>query len=306
VALARDLGFSAILAGEHRLSVPYPYCAPFPFLGRLAADSGEMLLVAMNVLPLHNPIDVAEAGATLDAISGGRLVLVGALGYREIEYQAFGVAPATRVRRMVESLEVLEMLWRNDEAAYDGRFYHVPQTAVSTRPVQPGGPPIWLAAVSDNAVTRAARLGYPWLILSHASAETLRRQSSMYREAFTLEHGAAPATTPIIQELVINTNAEAAWDTAERFLGSKYRAYSEWGQGESLPGSETFEQPFRDLARDRFIIGTPDECLRAIERIRDTLAVDFLFIHCHWPGLRHAETEAMIDLFGREVAPAFT
>ena len=72
------------------------------------------------LLPLHNPVDVAEQCATLDIITGGRFVLGGGLGYRDVEYAAFGVERKTRTRRLEESIEVIKRLWTEDEVTFEG------------------------------------------------------------------------------------------------------------------------------------------------------------------------------------------
>ena len=105
VRLAKEFGFTWLYAGQHFLSHPYRMLQPLPVMARLAAEAPGLDLVTTAVLPLHNPVDVAEQVATLDAISGGHAVLATALGYRDEENDAFGVARRDRVPRMLESLE---------------------------------------------------------------------------------------------------------------------------------------------------------------------------------------------------------
>jgi alkanesulfonate monooxygenase SsuD/methylene tetrahydromethanopterin reductase-like flavin-dependent oxidoreductase (luciferase family) len=303
VRLARELGFEAILAGEHRLSVPYAYCSPFPFLGRLAAEAEGMWLVAMNLLPLHNPVDVAEEGATLDAICGGRFILAAALGYREIEFEAFGVPRGTRVARFVESLLLVKKLWCEPEIEHEGTFFKIPRTPVSTRPTAEAGIPIWVAANSEKAVQRIGRLGYSWFLNPHASIKTLKEQRTAYLKARRDAGHLQPADVPIVREVFIDHNPDAAWKVARRFLGGKYDTYVRWGQDKAISSEETFEQPFEDLAADRFIVGTPEQAVQAIRRLKDELGVDWLFFHCHWPGLAHERTRDVIRLLAEAVIP---
>src|SRR5262250_1070043 len=109
VRAARAAGFSHVWASQHYLSAPYTYFQPFPTLGRVAAEAGEMTLgTDVLLLPLHAPVDVAEQVATLDVITGGRFIFGVGLGYRDAETEAMNQNPRERVSRYVEALEVVE------------------------------------------------------------------------------------------------------------------------------------------------------------------------------------------------------
>ena len=96
VRLAREAGFRSIWASQHFLSAPFTYFQPIPTLARIAADADGMTLgTGVLVLPLHHPLDVAEQLATLDVISGGRLVAGVGLGYRDEETGRWATIPRT-------------------------------------------------------------------------------------------------------------------------------------------------------------------------------------------------------------------
>ena len=95
-------------------------------LARLAAETGDMnLATSVLLLPLLNPVDVAEQVATLDHISEGRFILGLGLGYRPEECEAFGTQMSERDRRCSEALELMMRLWTEDEVTHHGRFFHV-------------------------------------------------------------------------------------------------------------------------------------------------------------------------------------
>lgn len=104
VRLARAVGFHSVWASQHYLSDPFTYFQPIPTLARVAADAGEMTLgTGILLLPLLQPVDVAEQLATLDVITGGRLIVGVGLGYRDVENHALQVDPRTRVSRFEEA-----------------------------------------------------------------------------------------------------------------------------------------------------------------------------------------------------------
>src|SRR6266508_2853907 len=97
VRAARDAGFDLIVMGQHYLSTPFQEMQTLPSLARLAAEAGSMRVGAtVLLLPLHNPVDVAEQVATLDVICEGRFIFGVGLGYRDEEYEAFGIRPRER------------------------------------------------------------------------------------------------------------------------------------------------------------------------------------------------------------------
>src|SRR5439155_2846822 len=142
---------------------PYRSRQSLPFLARLAAETGTMeLCLSVLLLALLNPVQTAEEVASLDVMSEGRVVFGIGLGYREVEYEAFGVAPKDRVPRMLEALDLVKRLWTEEEVNFEGRFFRLHGATCTIRPVQRPSPPIWIAANADRAVVRTARLGYPW------------------------------------------------------------------------------------------------------------------------------------------------
>ncbi len=122
--LARAVGFSSVWASQHYLSDPFTYFQPLPTLGRMAAEAeGMQLGTGVLLLPLHQPVDLAEQLATLDVISGGRLIVGVGLGYRDAENEAMGVNPRERVGRFEEGLAALERLWSGEPVDYQGKHF---------------------------------------------------------------------------------------------------------------------------------------------------------------------------------------
>jgi alkanesulfonate monooxygenase SsuD/methylene tetrahydromethanopterin reductase-like flavin-dependent oxidoreductase (luciferase family) len=162
VRAARDAGFDLIVMGQHYLSTPFQEIQTLPALARLAAEAGSMRVGAtVLLLPLHNPVDIAEQVATLDVICEGRFIFGVGLGYRDEEYEAFGVQPRERVARFVEVLQVIKRLWSEEEVTHHGRFFHLTKARMVLKPVQNPHPPIWFAANNDGAVERSARMATP-------------------------------------------------------------------------------------------------------------------------------------------------
>src|SRR5207249_2554375 len=151
VRAASSMGFAWVSIGHHWLSHPTVWPQPFPVLGRLAPETGSMRIkTSMLLLPLLNPVEVAENIATLDHLTHGRLTVGVSIGYRETELAAAGVTRRDRALKLEESLGLMKRLWSGEEA-YGGRM--------GFTPFQVPHPPIEFGAQSLAATMRAARLG---------------------------------------------------------------------------------------------------------------------------------------------------
>jgi alkanesulfonate monooxygenase SsuD/methylene tetrahydromethanopterin reductase-like flavin-dependent oxidoreductase (luciferase family) len=304
--LARDAGFDSIACGQHFLSPPYQNLQSIPLMARLAADSGSMqLILSILLLPLYNPVQVAEDVATLDVISEGRVVFGVGLGYRDVEYEAFNTNRRERTSRFLEALEVIRRLWTEEEVTFAGKHFHLTGAVCTIRPIQKPYPPIWIAANNDGAIARAGRLGCAWLLNPHATLTTLERQMQVYKAALVRAGKSVPADVPIIKELHVAKTREEAIKVAQPYLEGKYQAYADWGQDKALPGQESFRVPFEDLARDRFILGSVEDVIQQLEEHQRRLGITHFIFRIWWPGMEAYHAYRVIELMGEHVIPRF-
>ena len=304
VQAAHEAGFDLICTGQHYLAAPYQMSTSLHLLARLAAEAGNMEIAATVILvPLHNPVEMAESVATMDAICNGRFIFGIGLGYRDEEYAAFGMVRSQRVSRTREALEVMKLLWTEEEVEFSGDYYHVPRTKVATRPMQKPHPPIWVAANHDSAIRRAARWGYPWLINPHATVPMVAGQLDEYRRALSRAGLEYPQAWPMMRELYVAEDREMAYWESQPYLEGKYAAYASWGQDKAMPGEESFSVPYKDLAKDRFLLGSPDDVVSEINRYGKELGVNYMIFRMQWPGMDQKLTLRQIEIMGRDVIP---
>ncbi len=138
---------------------------PVVALSFIAARTSRMLIgTSVLALPLRQPTILAKEIATLDFLSGGRVLPAIGLGTEDQrEYEAAGVERADRAARTDEMVEVMRLLWSGEPVTYRGRFYSLTDVVVQPRPVRPELPPIWVGGRSQAALRRVARLGDGWL-----------------------------------------------------------------------------------------------------------------------------------------------
>lgn len=303
--LAKRLGFAGISKSQHYSSTPFQEIQQMPFLARAAAEvEGLDLITGVSLLPLHKPLDLAEQLAALDLISCGKVIFGAGIGYREVEFNAFGTTQRERVKRFVENLEAMRRLWREDAVSMEGSHFTLDGASCSVKPLQAGGPRVWIGADADIAIERAARIGDAWMINPHVRAETLGRQMDVYKAALDKAGKPFPATQPLIREMYVAPTRDEAMRRAQPYLEAKYRAYHDWGQDKDMPdGDNDLSVAYEEMARDRFIFGSIEEAAEQIVRISKLCGANYLVIPVQWPGMPHAEAVEQMHMLMEEVVP---
>lgn len=302
VRRAREMGFDYVTTGQHFVNPPYHGLQPVPLLARLAAETGPMRLHTTLLFPLHHPVMLAEHLATLDIITGGKLAISLAIGYREEEYSAFGIDSKRRVSRTFEVLDLLLKLWQEESVTYHGHHFKLDDAQVTTKPIQKPHPPVWVAANSNGAVERAARRGLPWHMNPHAAYDTIAAQVELYRKAAEDAGHPPDILLPLNRELYCAETTKQAIAEAEPFLGAKYRSYSEWGQDKVLPGREDFTIDFDKLSEGRFVVGSPDDCLGQLRKFK-ALGVGVMNFRMSWAGMPVEQSIKSMQLMTDHVLP---
>ncbi len=185
-----ELGFTTLHVSDHLMlnadAVDTDCLECWTLLSALARDLSKVRLgplVTSN--SYRNPSLLAKIAASLDVISNGRLEFGLGAGWKEVEYRAYGYSfpsPRERVDRMGEALEILRRMWTEDKASFTGQYYTIEEAVCAPKPVQAGGPPIWVGAQGDRALRMAVRLadgvnvaGLPSLEEFQERMEALRR-----------------------------------------------------------------------------------------------------------------------------------
>jgi len=303
--VADELGYSLITNGMHYSSAPLQDFQQFPFLVRMGAEAPNLRLnFGVVLLSLHKPLDIAENLASVDVISGGRVIFGAALGYRDVEFLAFGTTAAERVQRFEENLIAIKRLWTEPTVDMDGTHFTLRQASVSLRPVQQPHPPIWIGANADAAIRRAARLGDCWYVNPHNRIDTVVRQVDLYRRELDRLGKPAPAEFPARREVFVARTREEALARCAPHLAVKYAAYHQWGQDRAMPaGDDDLGLDFEELARDRFLIGSPDDVAEAVVRLHAETGINHLVMSMQAPGMPQGMVLDSMRLVAEEVFP---
>lgn len=307
--LAEALGFDCVWVSEHHFSPDCWNPSPFTFLAAVAARTERVRLgTYVLLLPLHNPLRIAEDVAVLDNLSGGRVDLGVGVGSSPEEFRTFGIPVENRLGRTFEALRLIERCFTGDAFSHEGKYYNFPNVQLTTRPVQLPGPPILVAAMGEQSVEWTARRGY-------GMAAGAGRGHDKYLAALR-RYGHDPATCDIASvpiRLHVATSREQAWDEVEAGLHQVLHFYRTHGNpaagtrfseplGELPPVGGLRQVPGIGHGGQPFAVGTPDEVLRMLEDYGGK-GLTHLSLNLHQPGQDSASVRRSMRLFAHELMP---
>ena len=308
--LAESLGYSTFSVAEHHFLPDGWIPAPFVMLGALSAVTDRVDLVTnIVVLPLHNPVEVAENAAVLDLLSGGSFKLGVGLGWRDEEFAAYGVDKRERVARVEEGMELVRRLLSEESVTYDGDVFSVEDLTVMPRPVQ-RPVPIWYGGQSEPAIRRAARLADAWSTSPIETVDELEPKFDTYRDALAdNDRSIDDVHVPLRREAYVAEDDETAWREVGQSLLYEYQdVYGDYDDiGHSFDPSEHDEalDELRDHAEGRFLVGGPDTVAEELERYAEVVDLDEVLLRMHFPGLDPELAEKSTRLVAEEVMPRF-
>lgn len=306
--LLDELGFDFATVGHHRFAENVP-SSTFTLLSAVAARTSRLRIgPGVIVLPAYHPLDVAEQISTLDQISQGRVFLNAGVGYRPLDFAAVPGSFEARGPRMTEALEILNKVWTEEDVTYRGEHFSFSSLTLYPRPVQKPHPEIWVGAMFRRAVERAGRLADVWYGGLMETLSDLVPLLEQYRSA-AAEAG-RPGRVCLKRSFGI---ASRRSDLEETWMPGylDYRRYAlkagaRWAPSaldRKLVIGETVG--IDEVAEDRAVVGTADECVREIQRCREITGCEYLALNLDGHGRDPEQLEAQLRLFAREVMPAF-
>lgn len=307
---AETLGYDHVWLSEHHFVEDGYSPSVLPIAAAIAARTERVRIgTYVLLLPLHNPVRVAEDAATVDVISGGRFDLGMGLGYRPGEFSGMGIASTERGARFTEGLPVVQALMAGEKISSDGRFHQYSNVQLFPPPVQKPFP-IWVGARGDKALDRAARLG------CHLASTGAVEHRLKYIDALR-RHGRNPDDFNIAHLLicyVAETNEQAWEDCAEplHHVMSEYQAWAEESGDQTGDGvAESIVPSPEELKKTRYcesfgrsaIIGDSATVLAQLLACHEESPGSHLTLMMSLPGADPSRTRKSMELFAQEVMP---
>jgi len=277
------VGYDSVWTGDH-MSFHNPIHESMTLLATYAPITKRIKLgVGVYLLALRSPAVAAKQAATLDVLSGGRLVFgVGVGGENPKEFELCGIPHKERGARVNEAIDAVRTLWRDTPASFHGRFTRFDGVSIDPKPVQQL-PPIWIGGRSDAALVRAGRQGDGWM--------SYVVQADRYAQSLVKIHAAAATAGRSMERF---TAAHLVFVTVGRDYEAAKRAWVS-------VLSRRYAQDFEPLAKRYGVIGTPEQCAEQLERFRAAGCSYFVMGAIGDPS----DERAQLETIAAEIIPRF-
>jgi natural product biosynthesis luciferase-like monooxygenase protein len=313
IDLAESLGFDSLWVTEHHFRY-FGGMMPSPpvLLAAAAQRTKKMRLgAAVSIVPMHNPLRIAEEFAMVDLLSKGRVNFGAGRGMHPTEYMVFNADWKTAQQRLPEALDIIMQAWTGGEFEWQGKEYTFPKLTVYPKPLQKPHPPIYVTAHKDpESFQMVGRRGHhlltlPWI----ASNEIQRPRIEEYRDALR-EAGHSVEDKDVF---VMYPAYVAADDRAARVEVIEH--WNRW-RGFALsalnldPNSEAYQRLFGHLDYDamvrdaRGVFGGPETCAHIIKKVIQVLGTTHIGLTFHFGGLNQQKVLKSMERFARQVRPA--
>jgi len=302
ISWADELGFSCAWMSEHHFTEEGYLPAMMPMLAAIAMRTKRLRLgTAVLLAPLHHPLRLAEEAAVVDLLSGGRLELGIAPGYRVNEFEAMGISKSERGARTNETIELLIQAWTQDRVDHHGAHFDFTDVPVKPHPAQRPHPPIWIGGSTAAAARRAGRYGCNFMPDSGSPAEVY----SIYRDELA-KHGHGDREIATNMVVYVCEDPERGWEDVKDHYFYVYQTYQRWfaEAGDLIQVGNELTHPDQ-LSRETHIVGTPEMVIAAIESRRQRFPFDRLVFWARPPGLDIEKSSRSLELFATEVLPHF-
>ena len=310
--VAEESGFDGLFVPEHHMMPDGYLPSVWPVLGAFAAVTERVDIgTTVHLLPLEHPIHTAEHGAMVDVLSNGRLRLgVGMANFPQ-EFQLFGLNPKRQKSRFEESIEIVQRAWAGETIEFHGKHFDIHAEGPITP--QPIGAQLWLGAMSEPGVRRAAQFGCPWPTDPLHNIDVMKYWADLYRAA-----GEEFGTSDKLSVVLLRDGWVAdSLEEVERTWWPCMRS-EHWFYFQQVPRWVAEREPFLEgIAKeedfkfenhriDRLIVGSPEDCIESIRKFQEVLGMDYLILSFRVAlGPSFEQEIECIRRFGAEVIPAF-
>ena len=301
--LADELGFESVFMTEHHFSRHGIVPDNLSMLAFIAAQTKHIRLgTAVSVLPLHDPVRLAESVALVDMLSNGRFEFGIGRGYQWGEFDGFGKSLDDRVERFDEAVGVILRTWKSTEPfTHAGKYWEYRNVQPQPQPLQKPHPPIWMATVSDDGFDACVKHGWGVMLPQAVPIATVANWVNAYKAAFERQRKPFdPKKLILARGLHLGEDDTSAWAEAgpayEEFLALA-RKVAESPDGNASP------MPFDvNSIRASAMICGPETCIEKLAAVRE-LGIEYVIFFSNMGGLAHPLVMESLRRFAKSVVP---
>ena len=325
MVLAEELGYDTVWLTEHHYADYGLSSAPSVLLATVAARTrGIRLAIAVYVIAFHNPLRLAEETATIDVLSGGRLIVGIGRGNRPLEFFGHGVLQEESRTRMEEGVAVLLQAWTRERVNFQGQHWRIKNIPVYPKPVAKPHPPIAFAVTSPESIEWAGKNGFA-IMSSGLGSPLSQNLHSCQAYVAALEasgHSQAEIKALLARWVVTKhvyvapTDAEAQAEakgpemwyrdafvrslSTEGLAGLHESVYQQAGAASARLRAQTWEE----LLDNALLVGSPETVARKVAEL-DQAGVGELACWMNFGGIPPDKARRSMRLFAQEVMPRF-
>ena len=298
--------------------------APYVVLGAAAQRTRQLRLgVAVNTLPVHHPVALAEQAALLDVLSHGRMDFAAGGGHPHSRvYECFGADHSQTHEFMAESLAIIHRAWTEDHLSFDGKFFQIPEVVVNPKPVQKPLPPFYMATSSPEGVEVGARLGLNLLLPIHtrAPAQVAEFAAAYWSGLQAQGHDRNEKELGLLVPLHLAKTRAEAQGRAEEGIMSYFKTiadmrgdYIGWltRRGVELParlGKTAAGQlvTYETVCMQHAVIGDANHAVTTLQELADRTGAKHFLVWMNIGAIPHHLVMDSMDQFAKEVMPRFS
>jgi alkanesulfonate monooxygenase SsuD/methylene tetrahydromethanopterin reductase-like flavin-dependent oxidoreductase (luciferase family) len=300
---AEELGFDSFWLGEHHFYW-YGTCVSPPMIIAALGQRTKRIRLgpAVSVLPFHHPLVVAEEYGLADNLCGGRLNFAIGSGFSPVEYKTFGMSMEEARERYWESFDVILKAWRQEEFSHKGKYYQIENGSLYMKPVQKPMPPTWIAASSDETLTKAGELGFSIMAIPFARSGNMlevKEKIDLFTESyFRAGHKENPDII-VALHVYLQRSEEDAVKSARPY----YARVAEYLKTSRRPGAMVPD--FDNIKREKLALFTTPENAVAILKEYEKIGVTHVITMVNFGGVPMDDVRRTLELMSKEVFPKF-
>lgn len=306
VKYGEKLCFDSVFIQERHLIKRFFWPTPLLAASAFLAQTSRIRVgTDILILPLYHPARLAEEIAVLDITSGGRFIFGTAIGYKEDEFTLYNVPMERRGSRFEEGLVLMKKLWTESTVTFSGKYFSLQNIEFEPKPRTKPHPPVWIGGWRPLMLDRAARLGNAWLPGVSPNIHQVCELKQFFLRKRQEAGMPQPRDWPLTRDIIIAETKAEARALAERHLLPFYKnVYA--GQWKHQFINAEITQDLDKLAKDRFIIGNPEEVTRGVKKFIDLYGATHFICRFFFGDMPHEVIMKELALFAREVIPRFT
>ena len=294
--------------------------APYVVLGAASRRTKRLRLgVAVNTLPVHHPVQIAEQAAMLDLLSRGRMDFAAGGGHPHSRvYECFGADHQATHAIVEESLKVIKAAWTEEVLTFQGRFFKIPGVVVNPKPMQKPLPPLYIAASSEEGVALAARSGVNLFLPIHTRTreQVIELANSYWKELENHGHAPAERELGLLVPMHLAQSANEARERARagvmnyyQTIGEMRTSYIDWLNGRGIPlpprllKTATGDLTFEKVCAEHAVIGDSSTALKALQELVRSTSAGHILAWMNIGSIAQRPVLESMRQFAREVMP---